>query len=120
MTCVFVDKVRAKYVNPTARNIIINCIQKHEDAHVPDVVPCPNECPDLRWGTYREETSGEKSECKATLVQLACLRDSFWLCPDDECKNEVDSDYQSMMRHASTQCGKVGIPIEGLPGSLKP
>ena len=118
VACGLEDKVNDQYLNPTARRIIIACLQKHKDTHKPDLVPCPDECTLIRWGSHTEETSQVASECRATVAQLKHLQAQFFISPDKESEKEVRSEYIDMMSLATKQCREASITVSGLPGNL--
>ncbi len=116
VACVWPSRVIDDVGNLNARRIILNCIHKHEENHVPDVRTCPDICPDLRYGQPVDGYSQEMSECLALKRHIRCLIPGLRRCGNDlSCKDEVSREITDIFNKMRVWCRAAGIN-GGVPG----
>ena len=110
VACVFGHKVDIDYQDFEARILIKKCIQKHEDDHVPHLMPCPNRCPDRSSGIPMPGITLDMSECLADHRQLRCLVASRRACSSDDCRKDVSDEIVRVRRFMITACDAAKMP----------
>ncbi|MFN7733818.1 MAG: RHS repeat domain-containing protein, partial [Pirellula sp.] len=116
VTCVWSNRVNDDFGNLNAKRIILNCIHKHEENHVPDIRPCPDICPDLRYGEPVDGYTVPMSECLALKRHIRCLIPGLRSCGNDlECKEEVSREITEIFNNMKRWCDAADIK-GGVPG----
>jgi hypothetical protein len=64
------------------QGLLIRCILKHEQDHIQDLPPCPQQC-GVAPATFPSAQDRAASECSATLTELACLDQAVPACGGD-------------------------------------
>jgi hypothetical protein len=90
---------------PAATAIIEECIKAHEQCHIDSPrTQCPRYPDDGALGR-NPGVSWQQEECPCYRKQLDCLRNKIANCPDQLCKDFVNSNISSVIDVLNDRCG---------------